>query len=688
MRFGAALHLATLAAAGAAFGTAAVGGNLNPLFVLGWYVGWLVSAAVPEGRFGGAWVLGAGLLAGPALGAAIVSGGLDVVLAAIYFASILLLARVFTRQGVEGHGQVLLLSILVLAGGAAVSPDLTFLPVFIVYLFAVTFGLLLNHLRREGGEAVLPLPLREVAGRGLIVGTAWLGAFAVAFTAGTFLVFPRTTFGLGMTRAPGGGDVGLSDRIELAGFGRIKENDRVVLRIRPDPGVSGLGDDLGLYWRAQVLEDYDDRSWRSADRDVDSSFAGHLTLWPSEAGATLDRLDVEVVSHLGVPVLPIPDQTQRVHVHHRSALGQRIALRQAGAREIRTVGSPTPPYAFRVDLDRRRRVVDDGPPGPEHLALPDQHLAIVALAGRLFDEAGRDPDRYAEVLEQWLMQRFVYSLDLPADPSLYHFLLERRAGHCEYFATAMTVLLRLRGVPSRVVIGFHGGRLNESGGYYVVRQGDAHAWVEVFREGVGWVRFDPTPEDGRGRGLDPPTFLQRLSDRWDAWQVRWVSGVLTFDRSAQQSLGRRISQAFDDVARAFGGDGGRDRGDLGRILLFIVGGLVVSALVFLGLKRRAAGRPGGDTMTPDARRAQAVYRTFLSAVQSAGIERAPHHTPDEILGRIEARGDAAAARRAEAVIRRYQASRFGARPLSADEARNLMDTARRIGESLGGRRAG
>jgi len=95
-----------------------------------------------------------------------------------------------------------------------------------------------------------------------------------------------------------------------------------------------------------------------------------------------------------------------------------------------------------------------------------------------------------------LRHHYRYTLHLPTtapkDP-LANFLFERKEGHCEYFASAMAVMLRSLAIPSRVVNGFRGGEFNDLNGQYVVRASDAHSWVEAYFPGHGWVGFDPTP---------------------------------------------------------------------------------------------------------------------------------------------------------------------------------------------------
>src|SRR5262249_34194485 len=150
-----------------------------------------------------------------------------------------------------------------------------------------------------------------------------------------------------------------------------------------------------------------------------------------------------------------------------------------------------------------------------YLQLPSSlEPAVASLAKQIVGDA-QAPAEKAERVARYLRANFRYTLDLSRDESrapLEDFLFVERQGHCEYFAPAMAILLRTQGVPTRVVNGFLGGEWNEFGGYYAIRQGDAHSWVEVYLPGVGFTPFDPTPTTPLVRG----GFLGKLSRLYDA----------------------------------------------------------------------------------------------------------------------------------------------------------------------------
>jgi transglutaminase-like putative cysteine protease len=171
-----------------------------------------------------------------------------------------------------------------------------------------------------------------------------------------------------------------------------------------------------------------------------------------------------------------------------------------------------------------------------YLRLPALDPRVARLASQITSSAGNDFDKAATV-ENYLRTRFGYTLELPAtavkDP-IANFLFDRKQGHCEYFASAMAVMLRTLGIPSRVVTGFRSDEFNDLTGNYVVRAKDAHAWVEAYFPGSGWHEFDPTPAAANGT----PQGWERLALYIDAMSSFWRDWVVSYDTSHQYTLGQ------------------------------------------------------------------------------------------------------------------------------------------------------
>jgi hypothetical protein len=257
------------------------------------------------------------------------------------------------------------------------------------------------------------------------------------------------------------------------------------------------------------------------------------------------------------------------------------------------------------------------------------------------------------------------------DP-LADFLLNVRAGHCEYFATAMAVMLRTQGISTRIVNGFLPGEFNEAAGAFTVRQSDAHSWVEVyFPETRSWVAFDPTPVGGRTvpvRGGLAAT----LSKYAEAFELIWFQYVIGYDKQEQRSLATSLNNQLFGYKRSLGNvmdDLRRDRQPWLWKLIYLIA-FVPFALIgwFLLQRLRGIGWRRGfkrwRTASEPETSAVDFYQRLVTLLAQAGIKREPHQTPLEfssVVGTIEA----------QAITRAYNRVRYGAEKLSRSEQQKI-----------------
>ncbi|MEL7059903.1 MAG: transglutaminase-like domain-containing protein, partial [Acidobacteriota bacterium] len=171
-------------------------------------------------------------------------------------------------------------------------------------------------------------------------------------------------------------------------------------------------------------------------------------------------------------------------------------------------------------------------------------------------------------LERHLLTQYSYTLDFVGRDGrrpIEDFLFEYRSGHCEYFATAMVLMLRSQGVPARFVTGFLGAEANPLEGYFVVRQQNAHAWVEAWTEEGGWEVWDPTPPEGRPAALERTwrLFAQQV---WDYVVFRWDRYVLTYGAADQEGFFRglrdRLAEAWRSLWDSEAAPSAQPEGDL------------------------------------------------------------------------------------------------------------------------------
>jgi len=271
---------------------------------------------------------------------------------------------------------------------------------------------------------------------------------------------------------------------------------------------------------------------------------------------------------------------------------------------------------------------------------------------------------------------FVYTLRPPplGEDPIDAFLFETRRGFCEHYAASFVLLMRLAGVPARIVTGYQGGELNTVGDYLTVRQSDAHAWAEVWLADAGWTRVDPTAEVAPGRIESPidqgaslaagrvafrtdlPWAAAVLRQaRWliDAANLNWHRWVVGYDKERQDSLLKDL------------GLGGLSPTQLGVLAVAIAGALLAVAGLWLLLQRP----PRRDPVV-------AAYDRLCRKLARAGVARAPHEGPRDYLTRAAAQLPQAA-EQLRAMGRLYEHLRYGRRS-PRDAIRQLQRAVRHL----------
>jgi hypothetical protein len=254
-------------------------------------------------------------------------------------------------------------------------------------------------------------------------------------------------------------------------------------------------------------------------------------------------------------------------------------------------------------------------------------------------------------------------------------LFESKSGHCEFYSTAMAMLLRSLNVPTRNVTGFIGGTYNRFGEFYAVRQGDAHSWVEVYLEGRGWTRFDPTPPSSSAPRSDVTGIVAFLRDVVEAAAQRWSRHVIGYDLDQQIELFRSVKQRYRD----YGGPSiKRKLAPFAPVLGVLAAGAVAYLLWRRFRVRRVRVRPGKLMGQAAAvTRAVALYRSLEDALRSMGVGRQLTTPPLAHARALEQLNHPAAAE-VLALTELYLEARFGRRELSLEEERDFERRVKRL----------
>lgn len=575
-------------------------------------------------------------------------GLLDLVVAAVSFAALVTAHRLVSEPSSTTDQQVLLASLLLIAGAAALAGEVWF--ALCLLLFGVFACLHLGLSVVEGPvERDEDLPMAPVLRQVSIgVGIALVGGIAF------FVLFPRLSWNVAALRTPPGllgNTTGMSDRVRLGGGGDLKTSARVVLRARldPDPG----SEQLNQYWIGRRFDVFDGREWKGSGVDQPTTPIVRL----ADIGSRQIVQRIELLPAYGAKTLvALQHPAMFSQANAQSSNGSfPVSLVQALGEEVRFATDATG-YTYQAISMRGTWMRDDDDEKRRALVTDKVDPKVGELVRRVIGTE-KNTVKIAQALEKYLKDNYEYSLQLEgevADP-LTEFLFVRKSGHCEHFATALTLMLRSVNVPARVAVGFFGGeRMVDR---YVVRAGDAHAWVEAWVDEQGWVTFDATPEAGRGG--QPPKLLKVLTEAFEKIEELWRSRVVDYSIIDQVKFVRNLVQPpVSELAERPNGhafDASPKR---------VVAGLT-AALVLWWLLRQLA-RP---------RKKVHPAATFLAAVESrlkaAQIPKAESETLEEVSLRLSAAAHplAPALQRA---TRRYLEARFGERPISRDEQALLL----------------
>ena len=362
-----------------------------------------------------------------------------------------------------------------------------------------------------------------------------------------FLFFPRLPGQFWALPARGAASSGLSETMSPGDVSKLSLSDAVAFRVEFNGALPPAAQ---RYWRTIVLHDFDGRTWR---RQRDAFMNRELPLPTIQVnGEIYDyRVLLEADNQRWIPVLDVPLQWNLPH----SAMLPDLQLvtvdpiSQLTAVKLRSATH----YQFGEQLSPLNRRIDT------RLASALNPRSR-ELAQRLRSETTDDASYIATVLRMFNQQHFVYTLEPPplGANAVDDFLFTTRRGFCEHYASAFTVLMRAADIPARVVTGYQGGELNAqfnaTGSYLIVRESDAHAWSEVWLDGRGWVRVDPTAaiapqriennlqsfmagnEPVPGRLLRQFKLLNSLRMNWDALNTYWKNRIVQFDSEQQQAV--------------------------------------------------------------------------------------------------------------------------------------------------------
>lgn len=427
---------------------------------------------------------------------------------------ILLAIKLLEEKKVRDYLQIYAIALLLLAGSGLLSLNIAFLGFYFgLILFLTSAAILLTYYAQD---PTLVLPARTV--RTIVVKSLVIPLLAIPLTLLMFVILPRTQYPLlNFLNRPDKGRTGFTDHVRLGAVSDIQEDSAIILRANME-----RINENDLYWRGIVLEYFDGKSWLSLKKEPASR------VFPGGFGQKVIRQTVYLEPYGN---------------NYLFSLDRPIFI---AGKDIRrspdfTYSSPRT-IETRLKYDAISVVVDsigeNNIDEERYLQIPNGlSLRLMALAQSVRRDS---PEKTGQaILDYFRSNAFSYSLKgLPVSPNpLEDFLFDTKSGNCEFFASALAILLRINRIPARLVGGYRGGHYNEVGQYYLVPQKYAHAWVEAYMKPKGWVRLDPTPVafdaihpfGGVGNAL-------RLTILMDTLSYYWYVLVINYNVEKQFSL--------------------------------------------------------------------------------------------------------------------------------------------------------
>jgi transglutaminase-like putative cysteine protease len=655
-------------------------------------------------------------------------------LGAVHFLLFVTLVRLYSAA----HDRdALFLTMLAFAGilaSAVLTVDTTFLFCFFAFLmFGVATFVGLELRRAATGALMIAAPVGQPdrerrLNRALSFASLSVALGAIALGGTLFFFFPRFSAGyLGRTSFNPALMTGFNDDVELGQIGEIKKNSTIVMRVETGKPVNFPR----LRWRGIALAKFDGKRWTSAERSAQTLLPnadgwiytgaqrpGASSQWAGpqngEAQSTeAQKIDARAPGLLYTVYLEpiasdaifVPGNAVSLRGNFNGESGNVTSTARRTYLFKDAAGSLFNPFhnytAVRyagfsrlpaLDIARLRAAPSEYPEDIKrvYLQLPALDRRIAPLAQQITARSTTPYDK-ASAMELYLRSRFGYTLNLigkSGDDPLAHFLFETHAGHCEYFASAMTVMLRTLGIPAREVNGFLPGEYNDLGGDYVVRASDAHSWVEAYFPENGWVTFDPTPAAPANAG----GFFSRLAQYMDWISLAWNEWIISYDFAHQTILAQNLkssSRTWTEALRATF-DKGQQRGrdwiknwefqhsrlryllPVALVLLLVVLRVNMIPDIFHWLKLHLQMRIGHlGTTNPEL--ASKLYHELLRALGRRGIFRADAQTPLEFAAAVN---DARLSPAVQEFTEIYGRARFGHLPCNAARLRELLTEVR------------
>lgn len=620
------------------------------------------------------------------------------VYATVHLVLFSMVVKMFSVHRQRDNFYLALLAFLMVLAAAVLTVDSTFFFAFLLFLILTATTFLSLEMKRSAETATAQahdMPDQSVLARSLLIAAVVLVISISVASPVVFYLLPRTSNGY-LSQLAQNNQVltGFGNEVQLGQIGEIKQSSSIVMHVQVIGDTHG--DFTNLRWRGVALGLFDGRKWDNplAPSPIPHGISGTFRLSPQAGEGFRTQSSVRDLRHNShmlnyrVVMEPIGTNVFFTVPFGESIIGNYHSIVQDSAGSAFT-DEPIGIYVGHSSVTETqpellRNASGELPPeiALNYLQLPKLDPRITQLASKIVAGKTNNYDRAREI-ERYLSTHYGYTLKLsqtpPPDP-LAEFLFERKQGHCEYFASAMAIMLRTLQIPSRVVNGFRGAQFNDLTSSYIVRASEAHTWVEVYFPGYGWSTFDPTPPDPGStsilRNSRMGLYLDAVGEFWREWVINYDFGhqsnlqirMFLFSRSRMFAWKVEMLREYYKLVRQAGTTDIRQIvRRYGMILTAVVAFflLIVNGRRLLDLWRthRIASNPEA---APQAA-ASIWYERMAAALARRGCEKKPAQTPSEFANSIL---EPELRHVVSVFTQHYQRARFGE---MAEDARRLPE---------------
>lgn len=576
-----------------------------------------------------------------------------------YFFLIVLFTRIIYKKEINDYLFCSIISLACLLIGAMGTAEFSFALIFISFFIVISWSMILYHLRVEKEDELKSKKSfiqytfsdgktfqKEKIGGSFFALTSLFVLGSLVITLLIFFLMPRLGEGFFRLHSKSRQSIsGFSKQVELGDIGRIKLDQSIVMRIETYQNERKIKPEGDIYWRGIALDQYDGKRWSNTfsdnkkikrtgrdsykidDRKINSELIKHVVI--------LEPIASDVIFAAGRPI-SLTGPFKWISVDYNNSLFRSVfpsgRIRMIVHSDISAKGRHLlSPHKDSLSVSDKEK----------YLQLPPLSSRFLEFTKGVVEDTGVKHQQ-AAAIESYLKTNFGYTLDQSFSRNISpidNFLFESKEGHCEYFASAMVLMLRTLDIPARLVNGFLKGEWNEVGEYLLVRQSYAHSWVEAMLDDKGWVVFDPTP--AAAIPAVSSSFFAGWEQYLDAIRMKWYRYIINFSSHDQQTIAinvrnkgfqlkDKLDAGLSEIFKFFKIKIKNSQPD--KIAIFVI--LLVFALI-LGKKIVSITLLIGKNKTYSQGKSLEIYFKMLALLKKKGFEKKETVTPLEFVYQIE-----------------------------------------------------